>query len=235
MPSRGRQIVGVLVTLLVLLLVFAGLVEGTRSVRRPRLSAAAVVATTAATSPCPRSRTATPARQHRRSRRWPAPRMGHRLPEHEHQGPCLQHDHRDDQAVRHGQHAAQPLLRTGQGHGRQRHVRKRQAVARSQRGRNRTHVHDPDPAQRAPDPAVRQRPAAGRLRKGPQTEHIAGHTYPVPNVIVFKFKTGGPGKYVWHCYVPCGEGLAGEGFSGQEGFGGAMATTGYMAGTVTVS
>jgi len=35
--------------------------------------------------------------------------------------------------------------------------------------------------------------------------------------------------------VPCGEGLAGEGITGQEGFGGAMATTGYMAGTITVS
>jgi hypothetical protein len=53
-------------------------------------------------------------------------------------------------------------------------------------------------------------------------------------VIVFKFKTGAPGKYVWHCYVPCGSGLAGEGVGGQEGFGGPMATTGYMAGTVTV-
>jgi hypothetical protein len=78
-------------------------------------------------------------------------------------------------------------------------------------------------------------PLPGVSEKAPETEHIAGHTYPAPNVIVFKFKTGGPGRYVWHCYVPCGEGLAGEGFGGQEGFGGAMATTGYMAGTVTVT
>jgi hypothetical protein len=77
-------------------------------------------------------------------------------------------------------------------------------------------------------------PLPGVSEKAPTTEHIAGHEYPAPNVIVFKFKTGAPGKYVWHCYVPCGSGLAGEGVGGQEGFGGPMATTGYMAGTVTV-
>jgi len=78
-------------------------------------------------------------------------------------------------------------------------------------------------------------PLPGVSEKAPETEHIAGHAYPAPNVIVFKFRTGAPGHYVWHCYVPCGEGLAGEGITGQEGFGGAMATTGYMAGTITVS
>jgi hypothetical protein len=52
---------------------------------------------------------------------------------------------------------------------------------------------------------------------------------------VFRFKTGGPGNYVWHCYVPCGTGLAGDGLGGQDGFGGPMATTGYMSGTLTVT
>jgi hypothetical protein len=78
-------------------------------------------------------------------------------------------------------------------------------------------------------------PLLGVSEKTPETEHIAGHTYPAPNVVVFRFRTGAPGQYVWHCYVPCGEGLAGEGVGGQDGFGGAMATTGYMAGTVTVT
>ncbi|MHB8189635.1 MAG: hypothetical protein ACYDHP_04270 [Ferrimicrobium sp.] len=59
---------------------------------------------------------------------------------------------------------------------------------------------------------------------------IAGHRYPKPNVIRFQFRTGAPGKYIWHCYDPCGTGL--EGY--QHGFGGPMATTGYMSGTVTV-
>ena len=64
---------------------------------------------------------------------------------------------------------------------------------------------------------------------------INGNPYPKPNVIVFKFKTGAPGKYVWHCYVPCGTGLAGDGIGGQNNFGGPMATTGYMSGTLTVT
>jgi len=78
-------------------------------------------------------------------------------------------------------------------------------------------------------------PLLGVSEKAPETEHIAGHTYPPPNIIVFKFRTGAPGHYVWHCYVPCGEGLAGEGTGGQNGFGGPMATTGYMSGTLTVT
>ncbi len=65
----------------------------------------------------------------------------------------------------------------------------------------------------------------------PEPVKIAGHSYPRPNVVVFKFKTGSPGHYIWHCYVPCGNGLSGE----QEGFGGPMSTTGYMAGTLTVT
>lgn len=64
---------------------------------------------------------------------------------------------------------------------------------------------------------------------------INGNPYPKPNVIVFKFRTGAPGKYVWHCYDPCGTGLAGDGIGGQNNFGGPMATTGYMSGTLTVT
>jgi hypothetical protein len=69
----------------------------------------------------------------------------------------------------------------------------------------------------------------------PNAVTINGSQYPRPNVIVFRFKTGGPGTYVWHCYFPCGTGLAGDGFGGQSGFGGPMATTGYMSGTLTVT
>jgi len=74
-------------------------------------------------------------------------------------------------------------------------------------------------------------PLLGVSANAPNGATIAGEPYPKPNVIVFKFKTGSPGEYVWHCYVPCGTGLAGD----QEGFGGPMATTGYMSGTVTVT
>jgi hypothetical protein len=74
-------------------------------------------------------------------------------------------------------------------------------------------------------------PLPGVPENAPEPVKIAGHSYPRPNVIVFKFKTGSPGQYIWHCYVPCGSGLSGE----QEGFGGPMSTTGYMAGTLTVT
>lgn len=56
--------------------------------------------------------------------------------------------------------------------------------------------------------------------------------YPTPNVIEFQFRTGPAGHvYIWHCYVPCGSasGIAPFGFSGP------MSTTGYMAGTITVT
>ncbi|HYB30090.1 MAG TPA: hypothetical protein VEF89_26015 [Solirubrobacteraceae bacterium] len=78
-------------------------------------------------------------------------------------------------------------------------------------------------------------PLLGVSSSAPNAVTIAGEQYPRPNVIVFRFRTGGPGVYVWHCYVPCGTGLAGDGIGGQDGFGGPMATTGYMAGTVTVT
>ena len=74
-------------------------------------------------------------------------------------------------------------------------------------------------------------PLPGVSASAPDTVTIAGHKYPKPNVIVFRFKTGAPGQYVLHCYVPCGTGLAGA----QEGFGGPMATIGYMSGTLTVT
>jgi len=50
--------------------------------------------------------------------------------------------------------------------------------------------------------------------------------YPKPNIVTFSFITGAPGRYVWNCEYPCG------GY--YRGFGGAMATQGYMAGTLTV-
>jgi hypothetical protein len=54
--------------------------------------------------------------------------------------------------------------------------------------------------------------------------------YPAPNVIQFQFRTGPAGTYIWHCYVPCGNDK-----ESPYGFSGPMATTGYMAGTMTVT
>lgn len=78
-------------------------------------------------------------------------------------------------------------------------------------------------------------PLMGVPSNAPNALTIDGSQYPRPNVIRFQFRTGGPGTYVWHCYIPCGTGLAGDGIGGQAGFGGPMATTGYMSGTLTVS
>jgi hypothetical protein len=93
--------------------------------------------------------------------------------------------------------------------------------------------------QTPPDPSETQLfvnvPLSGVPKSAPNAVTIAGHQYPKPNVIVFKFRTGAPGQYIWHCYIPCGTGLAGEGIGGQNNFGGPMATTGYMAGTLTVT
>jgi hypothetical protein len=77
-------------------------------------------------------------------------------------------------------------------------------------------------------------PLLGVPDNAPNVVTINGNKYPRPNVIVFQFKTGSPGTYVWHCYIPCGTGLAGDGIGGQNNFGGPMATTGYMSGTITV-
>jgi hypothetical protein len=55
-----------------------------------------------------------------------------------------------------------------------------------------------------------------------------GSDYPAPNVVTFSFMTKGPGKYVWNCEFPCGDGYYAK-------FGGPMATRGYMSGTLTVA
>ena len=75
-------------------------------------------------------------------------------------------------------------------------------------------------------------PLLGVPATAPSNVTINGNQYPTPNVIQFQFRTGPAGHtYIWHCYVPCGStsGVAPFGFSGP------MATTGYMAGTITVS
>jgi hypothetical protein len=62
----------------------------------------------------------------------------------------------------------------------------------------------------------------------PDSAPIAhGSDYPKPNVVTFSFMTGGPGKYVWNCEFPCGDGYYAK-------FGGPMSTRGYMSGTLTV-
>lgn len=78
-------------------------------------------------------------------------------------------------------------------------------------------------------------PLLGVPDNAPNRVTVDGTAYPKPNVIVFRFRTGGPGTYIWHCYIPCGTGLAGDGIGGQTGFGGPMATTGFMSGTLTVA
>ncbi len=60
----------------------------------------------------------------------------------------------------------------------------------------------------------------------PATAPNLANGYPKPNVVTFSFITGGPGRYVWNCEFPCGV--------YYRGFGGPMATQGYMAGTLTV-
>lgn len=97
----------------------------------------------------------------------------------------------------------------------------------------------------------------GKVVKGIDPEHV-GHTFtihnfpsskqtplfvsvPLPAVqlpddqisstgkyhtITFQFVTGSAGTYAWNCEYPCGDNYA--------GFGGAMATYGYMSGKLTV-
>jgi uncharacterized protein YaiE (UPF0345 family) len=48
------------------------------------------------------------------------------------------------------------------------------------------------------------------------------------NVITFSFKTRGPGRYHWQCFVPCGAKTI-------FGNGGPMQTIGYMGGTLIVT
>lgn len=57
---------------------------------------------------------------------------------------------------------------------------------------------------------------------------VAGSLYPKPIQVTFSFYTKGPGKYVWNCEFPCGDGY-------YAGFGGPMSTRGYMSGTFTVT
>jgi hypothetical protein len=73
-------------------------------------------------------------------------------------------------------------------------------------------------------------PLLGVADDAPNAVTIAGNPYPKPNVITFQFRTGSADTYVWHCYVPCGNDRY-----PPYGFSGPMATTGYMAGTITVA
>ena len=52
--------------------------------------------------------------------------------------------------------------------------------------------------------------------------------YPKPIEVTFSFRTKGPGKYVWNCEFPCGDGTYAK-------FGGPMSTRGWMSGTLTVT
>jgi hypothetical protein len=65
----------------------------------------------------------------------------------------------------------------------------------------------------------------------PNTVTVGSEMYPKPIVVTFQLRTGAPGLYFWHCYFPCGTGLAGS----NAGFGGPMAATGYMSGTLNVT
>ena len=74
-------------------------------------------------------------------------------------------------------------------------------------------------------------PLLGVADDAPNNQTINGNPYPTPNVIQFQFHTGPAGHtYIWHCYVPCGNDM-----ESPYGFSGPMATTGYMAGTITVT
>ena len=46
--------------------------------------------------------------------------------------------------------------------------------------------------------------------------------------ITYTFRTGAPGRYRWQCFVPCAAGWI-------DGFGGPMATIGYMDGFLHVT
>ena len=72
-------------------------------------------------------------------------------------------------------------------------------------------------------------PLLGVPDNAPSNTTVDGNQYPTPTIIEFQFRTGPEGTYVWHCYVPCGDGR-----EAPYGFSGAMSTTGFMAGTVTV-
>jgi hypothetical protein len=79
-------------------------------------------------------------------------------------------------------------------------------------------------------------PLLGVADNAPNNTNVTGidgnqYQYPTPIVIQFQFRTGPAGHtYIWHCYVPCGNDK-----ESPYGFSGPMSTTGYMAGTMTVS
>jgi hypothetical protein len=79
-------------------------------------------------------------------------------------------------------------------------------------------------------------PLLGVPDDAPSNTNVTGidgnqYQYPKPNVIEFQFRTGPAGHtYIWHCYVPCGNDR-----ESPYGFSGPMSTTGYMAGTITVT
>ncbi len=74
-------------------------------------------------------------------------------------------------------------------------------------------------------------PLLGVADNAPSNVTVNGIAYPTPNVIEFQFRTGPAGHtYIWHCYVPCGNDK-----ETPYGFSGPMSTTGYMAGTMTVT
>jgi len=81
----------------------------------------------------------------------------------------------------------------------------------------------------APYPIFVSVPLVAVADDAPTPVTINGNSYPKPNIISFQFRTGPPGTYIWHCYDPCGEDRV-----PPFGFTGAMSTTGYMAGTMTV-
>ncbi len=81
------------------------------------------------------------------------------------------------------------------------------------------------------DPIFVSVPLLGVADNAPNNVTINGNQYPTPEVIQFQFRTGPAGHtYIWHCYVPCGSDR-----ESPYGFSGPMATTGYMAGVITVS
>jgi hypothetical protein len=79
-------------------------------------------------------------------------------------------------------------------------------------------------------------PLIGVADDAPSNTNVLGndgnqYQYPAPSVIQFQFRTGPAGHtYIWHCYVPCGNDR-----ETPYGFSGAMSTTGFMAGTISVT
>jgi hypothetical protein len=87
-----------------------------------------------------------------------------------------------------------------------------------------------------PNPIFVSVPLLGVADDAPSNTNVTGidgnqYQYPTPNIIEFQFRTGPAGHvYIWHCYVPCGNDR-----ESPYGFSGPMATTGFMAGTMTVT